>query len=362
MIVLMSVRPARMNSSRNAVASADDRQRDRDQHRHEGAEDDEQHDDRREQAEQLRRALLDGRELGLAVVLDRHAGRLDGLADGILHGDDRVAVLVLDRLIELRLGVGDAAVVGERVLAERIADALQPGLVVGGLELRRLEARDRLLDRRLALGRVEPLALRARRRRCSARRPARTRTRTRSGRPPSACPTPGSRTRPAANRRPSRPGRSGGRRCRPSRRRRATDAWRRLAPSARARRSRAARGLQAVPARARPRWPRCPGLGQVVPDALSTSPLVRSGQPQNPPRHMKRDASGRRPAPTEVTRNLACETRSAVRVVAAASCPRPSLCGRIALARTAGSIAARDLLPLRTRGAHVATRRRLPPP
>ena len=31
--------------------------------------------------------------------------------------------LVLDRLVELRLGVGDAAVVGERVLAERIADA-----------------------------------------------------------------------------------------------------------------------------------------------------------------------------------------------------------------------------------------------
>ena len=43
-------------------------------------------------------ALLDRRELGLAVVLDRDAGRLDGVADGVLDGDDLVAVLVLDRL------------------------------------------------------------------------------------------------------------------------------------------------------------------------------------------------------------------------------------------------------------------------
>ena len=40
---------------------------------------------------------------------------LDGLADGVLDRDDRVAVLVLDRLVELRLRVGDAAVVGERL-------------------------------------------------------------------------------------------------------------------------------------------------------------------------------------------------------------------------------------------------------
>ena len=113
-IVLMSVRPARMKSSRNAVSERHDRERDRDQHRHEGAEDDEQHDDRREQAEELRRSLLDGRELGLAVVLHRHARRLDRLADGVLHGDDRLAILVVDDPVELRLGVGDAAVVGER--------------------------------------------------------------------------------------------------------------------------------------------------------------------------------------------------------------------------------------------------------
>ena len=127
-IVLMSVRPARMKSSRNAVIERHDRERDRDQHRDERAEDDEQDDDRGEQAEQLLRSLLERRELGVAVELDGHAGRLDRLADGVLHGDDRLAILVLDRLVELRLRVGDPAVVGERVLAERIADALDAGL------------------------------------------------------------------------------------------------------------------------------------------------------------------------------------------------------------------------------------------
>ena len=137
-----------------------DRQRDRDQHGHERPEDDEQHDDRRQQAEDLRQPLLDWRELGFAVVLDGHAHRLDRLADGVLDGEDGLAVLVLDRLAELRLGVGDAAVVGERVLAERVAHALQTGVLSDGLELLRLQARDRLLDRRLALLRVEPLAFR----------------------------------------------------------------------------------------------------------------------------------------------------------------------------------------------------------
>ena len=46
------------------------------------------------------------------------------------------------------------------LVAERVADARQAGLVLGGLELRRLEERDGLLDRRPALGRVQPLALR----------------------------------------------------------------------------------------------------------------------------------------------------------------------------------------------------------
>jgi hypothetical protein len=68
-----------------------------------------------------------------------------------------VPVLRLDRLAELRLGVRDSAVVGERVLAERIADALDSRLVLGGGELVGLEPRDRVLDRRPPLRRVEAL-------------------------------------------------------------------------------------------------------------------------------------------------------------------------------------------------------------
>ena len=70
-----------------------DRERDRDQHRHERAEDDEQDDDRREQAQDLGGSLLDGRELRVTVVLHDHAGRLDRLADRVLHGDDGLAIL-----------------------------------------------------------------------------------------------------------------------------------------------------------------------------------------------------------------------------------------------------------------------------
>ena len=207
--MLMSVRPARMNSSRNAVASAVSASAIGIERRHERAEDDEQHDDRREQAEQLLRALLDRRELGVAVVLDRHAGRLDRLADGVLHGDDGVAILLEDDPVELRLRVGDAPVVGERVLAERIADALDPGLVLGRrLNSVRLQLRDRRPRSRPCARACRAARPPARRRRGSGRRPARRRTRTRSGRSPSACPSPGSRTRPSGCRRPSRPGRS----------------------------------------------------------------------------------------------------------------------------------------------------------
>ena len=52
-------------------------ERDRDHPRDERAEDHEQHDQRGEEAEQFLRALLDRRELRVAVELDRHAGRLD---------------------------------------------------------------------------------------------------------------------------------------------------------------------------------------------------------------------------------------------------------------------------------------------
>ncbi len=102
-----------------------DREHDRNQHRDERAEDDQEHDDRREQPESLGDSLLERRELGLAVVLDGDANRLDRLTHGVLHCHDLSPVLVLDRLVELRLGVGDATVVGERVLAEGVTDARQ---------------------------------------------------------------------------------------------------------------------------------------------------------------------------------------------------------------------------------------------
>ena len=113
-----------MKRSRNAVDERREREGDRNDHRHERAEDEDEDDDRREHAEQLRGALLERRELGLAVVLDGHADGRDRLAHRVLDRDDRVAVLVLDRLVELRLGVGDAPVVGERAVAERVAGAL----------------------------------------------------------------------------------------------------------------------------------------------------------------------------------------------------------------------------------------------
>ena len=59
------------------------------------------------------RALLDRRELRLAVVLDGHADRLDRLANGVLDGDDSLAVLVVDDAVELGLRVRDAAALGE---------------------------------------------------------------------------------------------------------------------------------------------------------------------------------------------------------------------------------------------------------
>ena len=88
---------------------------------------------------------------------------LDGLAHGLLHGLDLRAILGVDHAVELRLRVRDPAVVGERVLVEGVADARDPGIALrrlaGGGELVRLELRDHGRDRRLALGRVEALAL-----------------------------------------------------------------------------------------------------------------------------------------------------------------------------------------------------------
>ncbi len=135
-----------------------DGEHDRDRRRHERPEDNEQHDERREQPEQLLGSLLEGRELRIAVELHGHSCGLDRLADGLLHGDDRLAVLLVDDPVELRLRVRDAPVVGGRVVGERALDALEAGLVLRRLELRGLQARDRFVDRLLSLGRVEALA------------------------------------------------------------------------------------------------------------------------------------------------------------------------------------------------------------
>ena len=135
-----------------------DGERERNRRRHEGAEDDHQDDQGREQAEQFLRSLLDGRELGVAVELHLHTSRLDRRADSILDGDDRLAILLVDHPVELSLRVRDAAVVGDGVLGERCLDALEACLVLRRLELRPAERRDRLVDRLLALGRVEPLS------------------------------------------------------------------------------------------------------------------------------------------------------------------------------------------------------------
>ena len=148
-----------------------DRERDRDQHRHERAEDDQEDDDRGEQAEELRGPLLDGRELRLAVVLDRHPCRLDDVADGVLDRDDLWPVGVLDRLVELGLGVRDPTLLGERRLAERVADAVEARLAVLGLELRRTKLGDRALDGGLARRACRAAGPPARRRRRSSTAP-----------------------------------------------------------------------------------------------------------------------------------------------------------------------------------------------
>ncbi len=104
-----------MKSRRNALATAVSARAIGHRSRDEGAEDDKQHDECGKQAEQLLRSLLDRRELGVAVELDDHPGRLDRLADGILHGDDLFAVLLVDDPIELGLCVRDATVVRGRL-------------------------------------------------------------------------------------------------------------------------------------------------------------------------------------------------------------------------------------------------------
>ena len=158
----MSVRPGEQEEQHERGRHGGNRERDRNRGRAERPEDDEQHDQRGEQAQQLLCALLDGRELGVAVELHGQACRLERLANGVLDRHHRLAILLVDHAVELRLGVGDPGVVGDVVGIEGIPHARQAGLVLGGLELRRLGGGDRLDDRRPVFGLVEPLALRRR--------------------------------------------------------------------------------------------------------------------------------------------------------------------------------------------------------
>ena len=86
-----------------------------------------------------------------------YAGRSDRLTDSVLHGNDRLAVLVVDDTVELGLRVRDAPVVGDGVLGERCLDALEACRVFRRLEFRPAELRDRLVDRLFPFWRVEPL-------------------------------------------------------------------------------------------------------------------------------------------------------------------------------------------------------------
>ena len=136
----------------------EERERDRNRGRNERAKDEEQHDERGEEAEELLRPLLDRRELRVTVELGGNACRLDPFTNGVLDRDHLGPVLRLDDVGELRLGVGDPPVVGEGLLGERVTDAIESNLVPTRGELGGLELRDHVFDRCLALRRVEALA------------------------------------------------------------------------------------------------------------------------------------------------------------------------------------------------------------
>ena len=197
----------------------------------------------------------------------------------------------------------------------------RPALPSRGLELGRLEARDRAPRSPPGARACRAARPRAPRRRRSGPRPARTRTPTRSGRSPSACPSRGSRTRRAARRRPCRRGRSGRRRCRPSRGRRATDAWRTPASSAPARRS-TSRSWAARCAGAAPRGRACPGrCGRLRCRARSFAVLRRG---RDPP------ATGREPRSHRFRQSLHASSTGIHREGrrAARGLPAPARCGQ----------------------------------
>ncbi len=159
----------------------DERERDRDRGRDERAEDDQQDDERREEAEQLLRALLDRRELGVAVELGGDARRLDRRRERRpARRRPAIAVLRLDdvrRTAPPRRRSDRRRRTCSRWRTGRRRSRSRPGPC--RLELGRLELAIALLDRGLALGRVEPLALGSREDEVEHASPARTRTPTR---------------------------------------------------------------------------------------------------------------------------------------------------------------------------------------
>ena len=158
MIVLIVVSPARMKSRMNAVPTATSASAMGMAVATKRPEDEQEDDERGEEAEELLRALLDRRELGVAVELDDDTRRFDGFANSVLHRDDPRSISRLDDVRELRFRVGDPTVLGKGPLGERVADAVYADRVLTRRELRRLELRHRVLDRGLALGRVEPFS------------------------------------------------------------------------------------------------------------------------------------------------------------------------------------------------------------
>ena len=118
MIVLMLGEPGEDEEQDERRRDGEERERDRDRGRNERAKDEEQHDERGEEAEELLRPLLDRRELGVAVELGGNACGLDPFTHGVLDRDHLGPVLRLDDAVELRLRVGDPPVVGERVCLE----------------------------------------------------------------------------------------------------------------------------------------------------------------------------------------------------------------------------------------------------
>ncbi len=114
-------RTRQQGDAADAGADRDDREPDRDDGRHQRAEDDQQYDERHQQpdAHVARRVVLGVEEHGVPAELDLDARDL-GSGDGLREdGERRLAEVPLGG-VEGELGVGDAAVLGDRAGRERV--------------------------------------------------------------------------------------------------------------------------------------------------------------------------------------------------------------------------------------------------